>query len=105
MTTKGGIYEVTIEDIRGQELVKIYKEKELLEKYMQILESNGLAKDNIYTHIKMYLGTQYFKDEKVLLCCYYSIDRDLKISINDGAVKTRIDRLYICRNYEKINLQ
>lgn len=92
---------MTIEDIRGQELVKIYKEKELLEKYMQILESNGLAKDNIYTHIKMYLGTQYFKDEKVLLCCYYSIDRDLNITIKENAVQTRIDRLYINKNFWK----
>lgn len=96
---------MTIEDIRGEELVKIYREKEVLEKYIQVLKDNRLDNSSIYTHIKMYLATQYYRDEKEILCKYYSVDRDLKISINDGAVKTRIDRLYICRNYEKINLQ
>lgn len=86
---------MTIEDIRGEEIVKIYRQKEVIEQYRDVLISNGIFKSDIYRNIKMYLASEKYLGENDTLSTLFSIDNDLQISINMQAVESRINKKYL----------
>lgn len=86
---------MTLEDIRGEEIVRVYKQKEIIEQYKGILFNNGFSKDDVYRHLRMYLVNEKFFGENTSLSSLFSVDKDLQINIKMEAVESRINKIYV----------
>ena len=86
---------MTIEDIRGEEIVKICKQKEIIEQYKGILVNNGVPNDDVYRHLRMFLASEKLVGEDVALSSLFLVDNNLDITIKKDALESRIHKKYM----------
>lgn len=88
---------MTIEDIRGEEIVKICNQKDIAEQYKGILINNGVPKEDIYRILKMYLVSERITGERTLLSTILDVNKDLEIKIKMDALESRINKIYVTK--------